>query len=234
MSACVTGVECLDWADIAVQLDAEGYALLPGLFSVAATREFALLATHADAVCTSLAAGGLGSGEGIHFGAALPPSLESLRAALYAPLAAIANRWSELLGGAARFPAMLHDFQQLNRSAGQTRAQSHLSRLRAEDHIALHQRSDGAVVFPLQLIALLSAPGAEFAGGEFVLTEQRPRMQSRPMVLPLALGDAAIIATAERPLRGSKGYYRGNLKHAVSRVRRGERLGLELSFHDAR
>ncbi|MCQ4166599.1 2OG-Fe(II) oxygenase [Tahibacter harae] len=229
-----TGIARLDWAAIAVQLDAEGYALLPGLFDAAAARELLQLAAHADAVRTSLASGSLGSGELIHFGVALPALLENLRAALYPPLAVIANRWNEIPGVAGRFPAALRDFQQLNRSAGQARAQSHLNRLRAEDHIALHQCNDGEVVFPLQFVALLSAPGTDFTGGEFVMTEQRPRMQSRPMVLPLALGDAAIIATAERPFRGSKGYYRVNLKHAVSRVRQGRRVGLELSFHDAR
>ena len=187
-----------------------------------------------DAVRVSLASNNVGSGELIHFDATLPASLEKLRAALYPHLASIANRWNGILGVTDRYPAQLQDFLQRNREAGQARVQSHLSRLGPEDHIALHQRNDGEVVFPLQLIALLSAPGLDFLGGEFVMTEQRPRRQSRPMVLPLALGDAALIATAERPFRGSKGFYRVNLKHAVSRVRQGERLGLELSFHDAR
>lgn len=229
-----TGIERLDWAAIAAQLDAEGYALLPGLFDPVAARELVRQATQLDAVRVSLASGNLGSGELIHFDATLPVPLENLRAALYPHLAAIANRWNGILGVTGRYPAQLQDFLQRNREAGQTRTQSHLSRLGPEDHIALHQRNDGEVVFPLQLVALLSAPGLDFLGGEFVMTEQRPRMQSRPMVLPLALGDAALIATAERPFRGSKGFYRVNLKHAVSRVRQGERLGLELSFHDAR
>ena len=132
-----------------------------------------------------------------------------------------------------RYPAELEDFLRRNQKAGQTRAQSHMSRLGVEDHVSLHQRNDGEQVFPMQIVAVLSEPGAEFQGGEFVMTEQRPRMQSRPSVLPLKLGDAAIIATAERPFKGTKGYYRVNLKHAISRVRKGERIGLELSFHDA-
>ena len=112
--------------------------------------------------------------------------------------------------------------------------QSHLSRLGVEDYLPLHQRNAGGQVFPMQVVALLSEPGKDFDGGEFVMTEQRPRMQSRPMVLPLGLGDAAIIGTAERPFKGTRGHYRVNLKHAVSRVRSGERVGLELTFHDAR
>ena len=175
----------------------------------------------------------LGRGELLYLGARLPAPLAQWRTALYRRLAVIANRWNEDLGVEDRFPAQLEDFLQRNRSAGQMRAQSHLSRLGAEDHVALHQCNDGAQVFPLQIVAVLSEPGADFQGGEFVMTEQRPRMQSRPMVLPLRLGDLAVIATAERPFKGAKGYYRVNLKHAVSRVRQGERIGLELSLHDA-
>jgi len=132
-----------------------------------------------------------------------------------------------------RYPAELEDFLRHNQKAGQTRAQSHLSRLGLEDHVSLHQRNDGEQVFPMQIVAVLSEPGTDFRGGEFVMTEQRPRMQSRPMVLPLKLGDAAIITVAERPFKVTKGYYRVNLKHAIGRVRKGERIGLELSFHDA-
>ena len=234
MTTTDTSVARLDWAGIAAQLDAEGHALLPGFFDVAGVRELARLAAQADGVRVSLAASQLGSGELIHFTAALPALLENLRAALYPQLAVIANRWNGILGLPACYPAQLQDFLQHNRAAGQVRSLSHLSRLGVDDHIALHQRNGDEVVFPLQLVALLSAPGTDFSGGEFVMTEQRPRMQSRPIVLPLAQGDAAIIATAERPFRGSKGYYRVNLKHAVSRVRQGERMGLELSFHDAR
>jgi hypothetical protein len=111
-----------------------------------------------------------------------------------------------------------------------TQPQSHLNRLRVDDYLALHQRHDGEHVFPLQIVGLLTEPGSDFQGGEFVMTEQRPRMQSRPMVLPLKLGDAAIISTAQRPFKGTKGFYRVNLKHAISRVRGGERIGVELSM----
>ena len=136
--------------------------------------------------------------------------------------------------GYAEVPGLLDDFLHRNREAGQVRPQSHLSRLGVDDYVALHQRSDGEFVFPFQVVALLSEPGTDFRGGEFVMTELRPRMQSRPMVLPLKLGDAAIISTSVRPCRGANGYHRANLKHAISRVHRGERVGVELSFHDAR
>ncbi|WP_408164310.1 2OG-Fe(II) oxygenase [Caballeronia jiangsuensis] len=132
-----------------------------------------------------------------------------------------------------RYPAELEEFLRLNRTAGQVQQLSHLNRLGAGDYLALHQSSEGDHVFPLQVVALLSEPGKDFHGGEFVLTEQRPRMQSRPMVLPLGLGDMAIISTAHKPFRGTKGFYRVNLKHAISRVHRGERVGVALSFHDA-
>ena len=163
----------------------------------------------------------------------MPAPLDAWRTAFYGHLAAIANRWNDTLGMDDRYPATLGDFLRRNRKAGQTRGQSYLSRLGVEDHVPLHQRNAGEEVFPLQLVALLSEPGTDFQGGEFVMTEQRPRTQSRPMVLPLGLGDAALIATAQRPFKGSKGHYRVNLKHAIGRVRQGERIGLELSFHDA-
>ena len=145
----------------------------------------------------------------------LPPLVADLRASFYKHLAPIANRWSEELGVVRRHPS-------------QVRPQSSLSRLREGDYQPLHQQSDSEQAFPLQLIALLSEPGKDFSGGEFVMIEQRPRMQSRPMVLPLRKGDMAIITVAQRPHKGTKGHYRVNLRHAISRVRSGERVGLEL------
>ena len=131
------------------------------------------------------------------------------------------------------YPDTLDAFLVQNRQARQVRPQSSLSRLREGDYQPLHQRSDGRRVFPLQLAALLSEPDKDFSGGEFVMTEQRPRMQSRPIVLPLRKGDLAIITVAQRPHKGTKGYYRVNLRHAISRVRSGERIGLDLVLHDA-
>lgn len=166
-------------------------------------------------------------------GADVARNLAPWRAAFYRRLVPIADRWNETLGIARRHPAELEDFLRLNRQAGQARALSHVSRLGPEDHVPLHRHNDGEHVFALQIVALLSEPGVDFEGGEFVMTEQRPRMQSRPMVLPLTRGDVAVIATAERPCQGTRGCYRVQLRHGISRVHRGERVGLELSFHDA-
>lgn len=235
MTCAAARIDRLDWTDIAAQLDAEGYAILPGLLDAQAARDLARQASTRTAVQrTPLTSVELGRGELIGFGANLPAPLHSWRATFYRHLVAVADRWNENLGIDDRYPPELDEFLRRNRSAGQARPQSHLNRLREEDYLALHQRGDGEQVFPLQIVALLSEPGKDFDGGEFVMTEQRPRMQSRPMVLPLGLGDAAIVATAERPFRGGRGCYRVNLKHAISRVRRGERVGVELTFHDAR
>lgn len=233
MTAFGATLDRLNWADIGTQLDAEGFCLLPGLLGADAARSLARQTTASAARRASLESSGLGRGELFYFDAGMPAPLEPWRAALYRRLVAVANRWNETLGVADRYPAELEEFLRHNRQAGQMRAQSHLSRLGAEDHVALYQCNDGAQVFPLQVVALLSEPGTDFQGGEFVMTERRPRMQSRPMVLPLGLGDAAIIATAQRPFEGARGYYRVGTKHAISRVREGERIGLELSFHNA-
>ncbi|WP_087047820.1 2OG-Fe(II) oxygenase [Caballeronia ptereochthonis] len=235
MTSPDTSIARLDWAGIAAQLDQEGYVVLPGLLGEDAARSLARQTqTMSAAQRVPLASSDLGRGELFYFGADLPAPLEDWRTTFYRHLAVIANRWSEILGIGSRYPTELEDFLRRNKQAGQVQPQSHLSRLGVEDHVALHQRNDDEQVFPLQVIALLSEPGTDFMGGEFVMTEQRPRMQSRPMVLPLKLGDAAIITTSERPFKGTKGHYRVNLKHAISRVRRGQRIGMELTFHDAR
>ncbi|WP_395065354.1 2OG-Fe(II) oxygenase [Paraburkholderia silvatlantica] len=226
--------EKLDWSAIAAQLDGEGYAVLPRLADADEARGLAREAGASTALRrVSLDSLDLGRGDLLYFGAALPQPWAQWRTDLYRQLAPIANCWNEMLGMPYRFPETLDAFLERNRRAGQTQAQSHLNQLGADDYLALHQRSEGEHVFPLQVVALLTAPGKEFTGGELVLTEQRPRMQSRPAVVPLGLGDAAIIATAQRPFKGSSGYYRVNLRHAISRVRSGERIGVELSFHDA-
>lgn len=224
----------LNWADIATQLDREGYAVLRGLLKDSQVHELAALRGTASADDrVSLASEGLGRGDLFYFLRPLPALLEELRTAFYRRLAPIANRWRDALDISRRYPDTLNAFLMQNRKAGQACMQSNLTRLLADDYQALHQHSEGEQVFPLQLVALLSEPERDFTGGEFVITEQRPRMQSRPMVLPLRRGDVAVIAVAQRPFKGSKGYYRVNLKHAISRVRGGERVGLELMFHDA-
>lgn len=223
----------LDWPDIANQLDIEGYALLPGLL----TRQQSLdLVSQLDTPAlsrASLASSGFGRGELCYLREPLPVPLPAWRTELYRHLAPIANRWNDVLDIAYRYPTELSAFLRHNRAARHTGTLSHMNRLGQADFLALHQHNQGEHVFPLQIVALLSDPGRDFEGGEFVMTEQRPRMQSRPMVLPLGLGDLAIISTAQRPLKGSKGYYRVNLKHAISRVRRGMRVGLELFFDNA-
>jgi hypothetical protein len=235
MTSPKTIINHLDWASIAAQMDIEGYALLPGLLGADVARA---LARQTDTPITAqrvpLTSTDLGSGELLYLGSDLPAPWETWRTAFYHHLAPIANRWNDILNISERYPAELEDFLRRNQKIGQRRPQSHLNRLGVEDYIPLHQRSDGEQMFPMQIVALLSDPGNDFHGGEFVMTEQRPRMQSRPMVLPLKLGDAAVITTSERPFKGTRGHYRVNLKHAISRVRQGKRIGVELTFHDAR
>jgi len=158
--------------------------------------------------------------------------VQAWRPVLYGHLLALANRWREHMGMQPGLLGCFENFMRQGRQAGQTQPQPHLLRLPQAGHAPLRSYSEGAAVFPLQLVLLLSRPGQDFEGGEFVMTEQRPRMQSRPMVLPLGLGDAAIIATGPRPVRGAAGFYRVHLRHAISRVHRGEWLGLELLLHD--
>ncbi|MGE8591885.1 MAG: 2OG-Fe(II) oxygenase [Alcaligenes sp.] len=195
-----------DWPLIGQQLDAEGWALLPGLFPQEAARQLA----HADNTAT----------------------LEALRASLYRRLLPIARAWADALQQDAPYPDDFTTWMQHNRNAGQTRPLSAIQRLGQDDYQPLTQHADGDAVFPLQLVALLSDPDTAFTGGEFVMTEQRPRMQSRPMVLPLRCGDAAVIAVSHRPVRGVNNVYRVTARQAISRVRAGQRVGLELLLHD--
>ncbi len=222
-----------NWTDIEAQLNEEGYALLPGILSDSQVDELVRACSMSDGAIASLAAEGLGRGSCVYLQETATPWIEDLREHLYGDLVPIANRWNDALELQRRYPDTLAAFLDQNLEAGQTRSQSNLTRLREGDHQALHQRSEGEHVFPLQIVGLLTEPGRDFTGGEFVMTEQRPRMQSRPMVLPLSKGGIAVIASAHRPHRGTKGYYRVNLKHAISRVRSGERIGFELLLHHA-
>ncbi|WP_454675801.1 2OG-Fe(II) oxygenase [Achromobacter pestifer] len=233
MNCLENTLDRLNWPEIGAQLDAEGCVVLPRLFDIDMARSLARQIAAPEVHRVRLEASDLGRGELLYFGEAMPDGVAQWRNALYRRLVAIADRWNASLGVERRYPAELVHFLSRNHKAGQRRAQSHLNRLGVEDHMSLHQRADGEHVFPMQIVVLLSEPGVDFVGGEFVMTEQRPRMQSRPMVLPLKLGDVAVIATAGRPFKGAKGYYRVNLKHAISRVREGERVGMELFFHDA-
>ncbi|CAG9193508.1 Prolyl 4-hydroxylase [Paraburkholderia tropica] len=237
MTKLDTPFDQLDWAIIETQLNAEGYAVLAGCIETAQAlslgHELARAGEPVYRRRVALESLDLGRGELRYFGDALPAPLSAWRDALYRRLAPIANRWSAKLGAPHRFAPHWGAFLDANLAAGQTQPQSNVSHLSAEDWQALHQRDDGGEVFPFQAVAVLSEPQRDFTGGEFVMTERRPRMQSRPMVVPLRPGDLAIVATSLRPCEGAQGVYRVGLKHAISRVRGGERIGLELAFHHA-
>ncbi len=174
-----------------------------------------------------------GRGEYKYLRYPLPPLVEALRQALYPRLAPLANLWHERLGEENRFPPTLGAYLTKCHAAGQQRPTPLLLHYEAGDYNCLHQDLYGALVFPLQATLLLSAPGADFAGGEFVLVEQRPRAQSKAAVVPLAQGEAVVFAVHHRPARGTRGWYRLALRHGVSRVRSGRRTTLGLIFHDA-
>jgi hypothetical protein len=225
----------LDWARVSRDLDATGNAMLEGLLSPGECGELAAL-YQADAIFRSrivMARHGFGRGEYQYFSYPLPPIVAGLRTALYPHLAPIANRWNEALGIDVRYPAQHADFIARCHQAGQRKPTPLLLQYQADDYNCLHQDVYGEHVFPLQVAILLSQPGRDFTGGEFVMTEQRPRMQSRAEVVPLRLGDAVVFTVRHRPVQGTRGVYRVNLRHGVSRIRRGHRHTVGIIFHDA-
>jgi len=224
----------IDWTAAERDLDAHGCALLPRLLDAAACE--ALAARYDGEGFRStvvMARHGFGRGEYRYFAYPLPEPVAALRAVLYPPLAAIANRWNAALGDAVRLPDDHAAYLARCHAAGQTRPTPLLLRYDAGDYNCLHQDLYGEHVFPLQVAVLLSRPGRDFEGGEFVLTEQRPRMQSRAEVVPLTQGDAVVFPVHHRPVRGGRGVYRVNLRHGVSRLRAGRRHTLGIIFHDA-
>ena len=229
-----TRLTSVDWDGLAGELDARGNAVVERLLSPAQCRSIAALYEDDDRFRSRIvmARHGFGRGEYKYFNYPLPPPVAELRTCLYSPLAAIANRWNAALGIDLRYPAAHPAFVARCHAAGQTKPTPLLLRYGEGDYNCLHQDLYGEHVFPLQATILLS-DGSEFAGGEFVLTEQRPRMQSRPEVVPLRQGDAVIFAVQHRPVQGSRGVYRVNMRHGVSRVRRGQRQTLGIIFHDA-
>jgi hypothetical protein len=224
-----------DWPAVAAELDAEGAALLPGLLTADECREVAGLFDDAARFRSQvvMARHGYGQGEYRYFAYPLPDLVQDLRTALYPRLAPIANAWTAALGTTVRYPATLAEFLARCRAAGQTRPTPLLLRYGPGDYNRLHQDLYGEHVFPLQVAVLLAEPGRDFTGGEFVLTEQRPRMQSRAIVAPLRQGDGLVFAVRERPQRGANGVYRVQLRHGVSQVRSGARHTLGIIFHDA-
>jgi hypothetical protein len=227
-----------DWAAVAAALDGEGWAVLPGLLGAGECAAVAALYDDAAAAGrfrsrVDMARHGFGRGAYRYFAYPLPPLVAALRCGLYAELAGIAERWAARMGRAGDYPADHAAYLARCRAAGQARPTPLLLDYGAGDYNCLHQDIYGAEHFPLQAAVLLSRPGGDFEGGEFVLTEQRPRMQSRTAVVPLGQGDAVIFAVRERPVRGSRGDYRVAMRHGVSAVRSGRRRVLGVILHDA-
>ena len=228
-------MRALDWRQIEDALNAHGCAVVPGLLDADACAALAARYDEAPRFRSKVVMQrhGFGRGEYQYFAYPLPDLVATLREQLYGPLAAIANRWHASMGLETRFPPSHADFLARCHAAGQTRPTPLLLRYRAGDYNCLHQDLYGEHVFPLQLAVLLSRPQDDFTGGEFVLTEQRPRLQSRAEVVPLAQGDAVLFPVAQRPVNGTRGSYRVNMRHGVSRLRSGLRHTLGIIFHDA-
>lgn len=228
-------VSGLDWKRIAADLDGHGCAVVGPLLNAgqcaALVGSFETEGVFRNRVIMEHK--GYGRGQYRYFSYPLPPLVASLRTALYPPLARIANRWNEALEVDVRFPREHKAFLDRCHKAGQTRATPLLLQYGAGDFNCLHQDLYGEHVFPLQVAILLARPGVDFTGGEFVLTEQRPRMQSRVEVVPLEQGQGVIFAVRDRPVQGSRGPYRVAMRHGVSRLRSGHRHTLGIIFHDA-
>ena len=227
--------EARDWTHIHAELDAHGWAMVEHLLTPGECR--ALTALYQDdgrfRSHVVMARHGFGRGEYKYFAYPLPQLIEALRTAIYPRLAPLADRWNDAMGIDVRYPATHADFLSRCHAAGQRRPTPLLLQYGEGDFNALHQDLYGEHVFPFQVVFLLSQPGEDFNGGEFVLTEQRPRMQSRAEVVPLRRGDAAIFAVHHRPVAGRRGHYRVKLRHGVSRVRSGHRHTMGIIFHDA-
>lgn len=232
----VARIDEFDWDRVSRDLDAQGSATLERVLPAKQCEGLAALYSD-DALFRSrivMARHGFGRGEYKYFAYPLPEIIDALRAALYPKLAPVANRWNATLSIDTRYPEKLADFLKRCHHAGQRKPTPLLLQYSAGDYNCLHQDLYGEHVFPIQVAILLSEPGKNFTGGEFVLTEQRPRMQSRPEVVPLRQGDAVAFAVHHRPVQGTRGFYRVNMRHGVSRLRSGHRHTLGIIFHDAK
>ena len=229
-------VDAIDWAQVGSELDARGCAVIEKLLSAEQCAALATLYSDDDHFRSRVVMGrhGFGRGEYKYFSYPLPDPIAALRPALYGPLTEVANRWNAAMGIDIRYPRDHETFLKRCHDAGQTRPTPLLLQYGEGDYNCLHQDLYGEHVFPLQVAILLSEPSEDFTGGEFVLTEQRPRMQSRPEVVPLDRGDAVVFAVHHRPVQGTRGIYRVNLRHGVSRIRSGHRHTLGVIFHDAK
>jgi len=229
-------VQAIDWACVEGDLDARGCAVLEGVLSPGESRSLAKLYAEDRRFRSRvvMARHGFGRGEYKYFAYPLPERIADLRATFYPRLCGTANRWNEAMKIDVRYPNEHRDFLARCHDAGQTRPTPLLLRYTAGDYNCLHQDLYGQHVFPLQVAILLSQPGLDFAGGEFVLTEQRPRMQSRPEVVRLRQGDGVVFAVDQRPVRGTRGVYRVHMRHGVSRIHSGVRHAAGVIFHDAR
>jgi hypothetical protein len=228
-------IASLDWEQIATNLDQRGCAAAGTILQPDECDAIAAMYENRERFRSRIvmARHGFGSGEYKYFAYPLPETIAELRFSFYTHLTATANRWNGSLGIEDRYPEDHDAFIEQCHRAGQTRPTPLLLRYGEGDYNCLHQDLYGAIAFPLQAAILLSAPGRDFTGGEFVIVEQRPRMQSRAEVVSLAQGDAVIFATHHRPVRGARGFYRVNLRHGISRLRSGHRLMLGIIFHDA-
>jgi len=229
-------VAALDWAGLSAQLDQFGCATTGRVLSA---DECAAISSRYDddklyRSRVIMARHGFGRGEYKYFAYPLPNIVASLRASLYPQLAGIANRWNEQMAVDQRFPTEHAAYLKRCHAGGQTKPTPLLLQYGAGDYNCLHQDVYGELVFPLQVAFLLSRPGEDFSGGEFVLTEQRPRMQSRAEVVPLRQGEGVIFPVHHRPVQGTRGIYRVNMRHGVSRLRDGQRHTLGVIFHDAK
>lgn len=236
MQAIDERVAALDWSRIETELDEHGVGLTGPLLAPDACASLCGLYAEPRHFRSRIvmARHGFGRGEYQYFAHPLPDAIVALRPLIYGRLAPIANRWNAALGIGQRYPEAFGDFLTLCHEQGQQRPTPLLLKYGAGDYNCLHQDLYGDLFFPFQMVILLSEPGRDFTGGEFTLVEQRPRMQSRPEVVPLRQGEAAIFAVQHRPVQGTRGTYRVNLRHGVSRVRSGERYTTGLIFHDAR
>jgi hypothetical protein len=228
------GTAALNWEQIGRELDIRGCAVMRALLSVEDCAALAASYPRDELFRSRIVMGrhGFGKGEYKYFAYPLPGIVAALRTKLYPSLAEIANRWNAAMGIDVRYPATHEAFLDRCHQAGQTKPTPLLLQYGEDDYNCLHQDLYGEHVFPLQVAFLLSEPGRDFSGGEFVLTEQRPRMQSRAEVVPLTQGDGVIFAVHHRPVQGTRGTYRVNLRHGVSRVRSGHRHTLGVIFHD--